>query len=85
MQTLPQLLPPAEIGTAQQENPVDQALAYTLEVLISLREAAIEDCCQRMVSHETCMAEMVDRFIETNDPNGVITNKVYRSMFRSDD
>ena len=64
---------------------MDQALAHTLEVLISLREAAIEDCCQRMVSHEICMAEIVDRFIEINDPNGVITNKVYRSMFRSDD
>jgi hypothetical protein len=64
---------------------VDQALAHTLEVLISLREAAIEDCCQRMVSHEICMAEMVDRFIAANDPNGDITRKVYRSMFRSDD
>ena len=64
---------------------MDQALAYTLEVLISLREAAIEDCCQRMVSHEICMAEMVDRFIEANDPNGDIANKVYRSMFRSED
>lgn len=70
------------MGTAQQEIPVDQALAHTLEVLISLREAAIEDCCQRMVSHETCMAEMVDRFIKANDPNGEIARKVYASMYR---
>ena len=62
---------------------MDQALAHTLEVLISLREAAIEDCCQRMVSHETCMAEIVDRFIKVNDPNGEIARKVYESMFRS--
>ncbi len=62
---------------------MDQALAHTLEVLISLREAAIEDCCQRMISHETCMAEIVDRFIEVNDPNGEIARKVYDSMFMS--
>ena len=80
MQTLVQLLPPVEMGTTQQEIPVDQALAHTLEVLISLREAAIEDCCQRMISHETCMAEIVDRFIEVNDPNGEIARKVYDSM-----
>ena len=72
------------MGTAQQEIPVDQALSHTLEVLISLREAAIQDCCERMVSHEICMAEIVDRFIEANDPNGEIANKVYRSMFRND-
>ena len=59
---------------------MDQALAHTLEVLISLREAAIEDCCRRMVSHEICMAEIVDRFIEANDPNGEIARKIYDSM-----
>jgi len=62
---------------------VDQALAHTLEVLISLREAAIEDCCQRMVDYEVCLAEMVDRFVAINDPNREVTHKVYDSMFRS--
>lgn len=62
---------------------MEQALVHTLEVLISLREAAIEDCCQRMVSHEICMAEIVDRFIAANDPNGDVTSKIYCSMFRS--
>ena len=71
------------MGTAQQEVPVDNALRHTLLVLVSLREAAIEDCCQRMVSHEKCMAEIVDRFIEANDPNGEITKEVYSSMFRN--
>jgi hypothetical protein len=33
-----------------------------------------------MISHETCMAEIVDRFIEVNDPNGEIARKVYDSM-----
>jgi hypothetical protein len=79
VQTLPQLLPPAEIGTAQQEIPVEPALAYTLEILISLREAAIEASCSRRVSHEKCLAEIVDRFIEAND-NGEITQKVYTSL-----
>ena len=71
------------MGTAQQEFLVNYALRRTLHVLISLREASIEDCCQRMVSHEKCMAEIVDRFIEANDPNGEITKEVYRSMFRN--
>ena len=60
---------------------MNYALRHTLHVLISLREAAIEDCCQRMFSHEKCMAEIVDRFIEANDPNGEITKEVYSSMF----
>ena len=60
---------------------MNYALRHTLHVLISLREAAIEDCCQRMVSHEKCMAEIVDRFIEANDLNGEITKEVYSSMF----
>jgi hypothetical protein len=68
------------MGTAQQEIPVDNALRHTLHVLISLREAAIEDCCERRISHETCMAEIVDRFIELNDPNNEIGNEVYHSM-----
>ena len=71
------------MGTTQQEIPVEYALARTLHVLISLREAAIEDCCERRVSHETCMAEMVDRFIAENDPNGEIARQVYSSMYRA--
>jgi hypothetical protein len=82
VQTLPQLLPSAEIGTAQQENPVEPALAYTLEVLISLREAAIEVSCKRHVSHEKCLAEIIDNFIKENDLNGEITHKVYDSLFQ---
>ena len=62
---------------------MDNALRHTLYVLHSLREAAIEDCCQRMVSHEKCMAEMVDRFIKDNDPNDEIGWEVYRSMSRT--
>ena len=33
-----------------------------------------------MVSHEKCMAEIVDRFIEDNDPNDEIGKEVYASM-----
>jgi hypothetical protein len=76
-------LPTAEMGTAQQEIPVDKALRHTLYVLHSLREAAIEDCCERRISHETCMAEMVDRFIKDNDPNDEIGKEVYASMHQT--
>ena len=62
---------------------MDNALRDTLHVLISLREAAIEDCCQRRISHETCMAEIVDRFIKLNDPNEEIAMDVYSSMHRA--
>ena len=61
---------------------MEPALAYTLEVLISLREAAIEASCQRRVSHEKCLAELLDHFIKKNDLNGEITQKVYASLFQ---
>ena len=61
---------------------MEPALAYTLEVLISLREAAIEASCQRRVSHEKCLAEIIDSFVKENDPNGEITHKVYDSLFQ---
>ena len=83
MQSPWHLLPTAEMGTAQQEFPVVNALHHTLYVLHSLREAAIEDCCERQISHETCMAEMVDRFIEDNDPNDEIGKEVYASMLQT--
>jgi hypothetical protein len=76
-------LPPAEIGTAQAtEFFVEASLAYTLEVLISLREAAIEASCERQVSHEKCLAEIIDSFVKENDPHGEITRKVYDSIFQ---
>jgi len=62
---------------------VEPALAYTLEVLISLREAAIEASCSRRVSHEKCLAEIIDSFVEENDPNGEVTHKVYASLFQA--
>tara|TARA_B100001939_G_scaffold345677_1_gene362776 strand:- start:157 stop:375 length:219 start_codon:yes stop_codon:yes gene_type:complete len=71
------------MGTAQQDIPVDKALRHTLYVLHSLREAAIEDCCERRISHETCMAEIVDRFIKGNDPNDEIGKEVYASMHQT--
>ncbi len=61
---------------------MEAALAYTLEVLISLREAAIEASCERHVSHEKCLAEIIDSFVKENDPNGEITRKVYDSLFQ---
>ena len=41
MQTLVQLLPPAEMGTAQQENPVAQFKATSFEVSLTCEEARI--------------------------------------------
>ncbi len=67
----------------QQETPVEQALAYTLEVLISLREAAIDASSERMVSHEKCLAEIIDSFVKENDPNEEITRKVYVAMHKA--
>lgn len=62
---------------------MEKALAYTLEVLISLREAAIDASCERMVSHEKCLAEIIDSFVEEHDPNNEIAHKVYTSMYRA--
>jgi hypothetical protein len=41
VQTLVQLLPPAEMGTAQQENPVAQFKATSFEVSLTCEEARI--------------------------------------------
>ena len=60
---------------------MEPALAYTLEVLISLREAAIEASCSRRVSHEKCLAEIIDSFVKENDPNGEIYDRII-SLFR---